>query len=219
MSRFGRRNATFSIRAPSIDQGVDDKVRFTGTLLLAAILILVFHPTEAHALKCKQLPSVEVKYEKYDGIILAHVEDIVQTEEYRQVDLKVLNSFKAIDDRTLTIYEDANWGPSNLEEENLYYLLQTDRGWENPICSPTERVDYAKEDLEFLTNKEISLQPPPTPIIVTTKVTQQVQQVVEEPEISPQSTRSSPYWWYLTGAASLLLLLGYGFRRLLTRNK
>jgi len=188
-------------------------MRFAGKLLLTAILAFVFHPADGHALKCKALPSSEVKYEKYDGIILAQVEDIVQTAEYRQVGLKVLKSYKGIDDRTVTIYEDVDWGPSNVGEENLYFLLQTDRGWENPRCSPTDRADYAGEELEFLSDKELPLQPVPAPITETADVTRHVQQAAVEPEIGKQSTRLSLRWWHLTGFAGLLILLGLGLRR------
>lgn len=195
-------------------------MRLTSVVFLAVFLLFALNPTNAFALKCKALPSVEAKYEKYDGIIIGYVEDIVQTDETKRVDLKVLKSYKGIDDATLTIQEDVTWGPSNLGEENLYFLIQTDKGWENPLCAPTEKVGNASEELEYLRDKEISLKT----ISASTNNTSRLSfepVVAETTGITGVSSDNSSTnkWIFILSGACILVLLGLGIKRFVKRGK
>ncbi|SDC91930.1 hypothetical protein SAMN02799630_01721 [Paenibacillus sp. UNCCL117] len=127
-------------------------------LLIAALLIPA---SKSWALSCAQLPSVAAAYESYDGVILAHVENVALKKDSNQVRLTVNKSFKGVDSATLIVGEDITWGslwgPSEPGEDYVFFLRQKDGQWENPLCAPTKKASEASEELEFLKDKELPL--------------------------------------------------------------
>ncbi|WP_438347947.1 hypothetical protein ACP8HI_20125 [Paenibacillus sp. FA6] len=132
------------------------------TVLVSIFLILMASPTTAYALSCVEMPTGEQGYEEYDGIIIGQVEDVVREKEDNIIKLKVIKSFKKIEEEQLSVKENVTWGslrgPSEIGEEYLYYLRESDNGWENPLCSPTMKVADATEEFIFLKDKEVPIQ-------------------------------------------------------------
>ncbi|WP_020617438.1 hypothetical protein [Paenibacillus daejeonensis] len=138
------------------------------SLLSVAILAPGFGflpaPT-AHALSCVGF-TVEEAYERYEAVIVGQVDAMErygETGEYNQTEVTVLRSFKTIEDRQLSVLEDAFWGAGFASSEvgghYLMYLNKTDDGWEQPLCSPGMLIEHKVEDLKWLEDKEIPLQP------------------------------------------------------------
>ncbi|WP_150266002.1 hypothetical protein [Paenibacillus tepidiphilus] len=132
------------------------------TLLLLLLLPTVLPVEQASALSCVEPLTDEKAYEHYDGIIVGHVEKSVTADQWtNQVTVTVLRSFKSITERTLVLNEDSSWGaingPSEVGEDYLFFLRQTDSGWENPLCSPSKEADNAAGKLAFLADKELEL--------------------------------------------------------------
>jgi len=135
--------------------------------LLAIFIVLMISPTTTYALKCVEMPTGEQGYEEYDGIIVAYVEDVVRKKDDNIIKLKVIKSFKKISEEQISVKENITWGslwgPSEIGEEYLYYLRETDSGWENPLCSPTMKVAEAANELTFLQDKEVVIKKNSTP--------------------------------------------------------
>ncbi|NQX70905.1 hypothetical protein HQN90_32710 [Paenibacillus alba] len=127
-------------------------------LLLLLFGLLFLFPTNTYALSCAQLPSIEQAYENYDAVVIAYVDDIVRKRQSNEIQLTVLNSFKGIQDRKLVMEEDMTWGTSERGTQYLYFLRKKDGGgWENPLCSPMQKVTSAAKALDFLKEKEIAV--------------------------------------------------------------
>ncbi|OAB36719.1 hypothetical protein PMSD_10365 [Paenibacillus macquariensis subsp. defensor] len=127
--------------------------------LVSIFIVLMISPTTTYALKCVEMPTGEQGYEEYDGIIIGRVEDVIRKKDNNIIKLKVIKSFKKISEEQISLKENITWGslrgPSEIGEEYLYYLRQTDSGWENPLCSPTMKVAEAANELTFLQDKEV----------------------------------------------------------------
>jgi len=126
-------------------------------LLLGALFPLYSAPT--YALSCVEPPPVEEAYKKYDGVIVARVDEVMRQKEWTEVKLTISKSFKGIEQTNISVVEDLTWGslwgPSKPGEEYLFFLKKMDAGWENPLCSPTRKVADASKELAFLKDKEI----------------------------------------------------------------
>ncbi|MEC0089461.1 hypothetical protein [Paenibacillus macquariensis] len=135
--------------------------------LVSILIVLMISPTTTHALKCVEMPTGEQGYEEYDGIIVGHVEDVVRKKDNNMIKLKVSKSFKKISEEQILVKENITWGslrgPSEIGEEYLYYLRESESGWENPLCSPTMKVAEAANELTFLQDKEIVINRISTP--------------------------------------------------------
>ncbi|MOA05000.1 hypothetical protein D3C78_1245790 [compost metagenome] len=133
-------------------------------LMLAFMLLIMnqMNPTEAHALSCAEMPSVQEAYDQYDGIVVGRVDKVIFKQESNEVRLAISKSYKGIDQQSLSVEENptwgALWGPSEVGEEYLFFLQQTDGGWENPLCSPSMKTASASKELGFLKDKEIPIQ-------------------------------------------------------------
>lgn len=133
-------------------------------LMLMSVLFVVVQPTNTFALSCATLLGVEEAYEKYDGVVVGQVDDVVQKTNNNEVELTVMQSFKGVEDATLTVKENITWGAlmgsSEVGEKYLFFLSQTDGEWENPLCAPTVKVAGAAAELEYLKEKEILIPNP-----------------------------------------------------------
>lgn len=132
--------------------------------LLAPGLGFMHAPT-AHALSCVGF-TVEEAYERYEAVIVGQVDAMERydgTGEHNQTEVTVLRSFKTIEDRQLSVLENATWGAgfasSEVGGQYLMYLNKTADGWEQPLCSPGMLIEHKTEDLKWLEDKEIPLKP------------------------------------------------------------
>ena len=136
------------------------------SLLSVALLAPGFgfmHAPNAHALSCVGF-TVEEAYERYEAVIVGQVDAMERyggTDEHNQTEVTVLRSFKTIEDRQLSVLENATWGAgfasSEVGGQYLMYLNKTADGWEQPLCSPGMLIEHKTEDLKWLEDKEIPL--------------------------------------------------------------
>lgn len=137
--------------------------------LLALFILLLLPARSSFALSCAELPTAEKAYAYYDGIVIGHVDKVSTGADgaSNELQITVSHSFKTITERTLVLKENSTWGalngPSKAGEDYLFYLKQTDSGWENPLCSPSAKVSSDSVTPDFLKDKEIELQPLPSP--------------------------------------------------------
>lgn len=128
-------------------------------LLCLAILFLMIQPSKTQALSCAY-SSPEEAYQNYDAIIVGSVKQVDSEENVNHVQITVTNSYKGMTPKELTILENATWGsawgPSVAGETYLFYLIHTENGWENSLCSPSRRLIDAQDDLAFL-NKQLPI--------------------------------------------------------------
>ncbi|OAB45317.1 hypothetical protein [Paenibacillus glacialis] len=130
-------------------------------VLVSIFIVLMISPTTTYALSCVEMPTGEKGYETYDGIIIGQVEDVIREKDNNVIKLKVIKSFKKIEDEQISVKENITWGslsgPSEIGDEYLYYLKEGVFGWENPLCSPTMRIADSAEELTFLQDKEVPI--------------------------------------------------------------
>jgi len=128
-------------------------------LLGLTILFLLLQPAQAQALSCVSLPSPQEAYLQYDAIVVGSVKQVKSDGGMNRVLLTVTSSYKGVEQKELTVMENATWGavsgPSVVGETYLFYLTHTADGWENPLCAPSRRIADAQEDLAFLQGKEL----------------------------------------------------------------
>ncbi|MNC19462.1 hypothetical protein D3C75_673950 [compost metagenome] len=174
------------------------KRRIKGPLLILVLLAVLYpqHSRHTSALSCEVIYSVEMIYEKYDGVILAKVQKVSrEKDDSNQVRVQVLKSYKGVTDASLTLTESSGfgsfWGLSEKGQTYLFYLKKNETGWENPLCSPTLKQGDAVKELAFLEGKELPLNG------------------VSE----PSGTSGGTVWLVTSGALCLSGLLGYGIYR------
>jgi hypothetical protein len=134
-----------------------------GLAFFSLVNILFGAPTPAVALSCARIPPVETAFENYEGVVVGQVDAAIRQDELDVVRLTVTvsQSFKGIKESKITITENATWGSlygqSMVEEAYLFFLMENEGEWENPLCAPTKQVSAASEELEYLKNKELPL--------------------------------------------------------------
>jgi len=134
-------------------------------VLLVAVMLAywLMQPGQAMALECVQPGTLEERYQKHDGIIVAEVLEVAKGKSKHKIKLNVKQSFKGVEVDHITIQEDQYWEKDHREsqegEEYLYYLKNIDGKWENQLCSPTGKLSLAGVELDYLKDKEIQLQP------------------------------------------------------------
>jgi hypothetical protein len=168
-------------------------------LITAGLLAILSSqpPRFASALSCQMILSIEMNYEKYDGVILAKLMKVTHAEdEPPVVQVRVLQSYKGVTDSRLSIRGLPFWGqPSQEGQTYLFFLNKTEAGWEYPVCSPiSPEENMTAWELAFLKGKEIPL--------------------TEVPESS-----SRRVWMISGGALCLIALLGYGSYRYIRRHE
>lgn len=171
--------------------------------LLLLILIVTLQPGQVSALSCASLLSVDKAYEEYDGVIVGYVEDITRTSKSNELQLKVVTSYKGVEDAGIRVAENITWGaldgPSEKSEEYLFFLKKKDGGWENPLCAPTKKKADASAELAYLKGKEIQLK--------TTAVQ----------ESAPIETKSTNWTLIIAILTVVLGVITYGLIRYLKR--
>lgn len=120
-------------------------------------LFFVLQVPPAYALSCIEPPPIEETYKQYDGIVIAEVVSIQRDTHVNRLELHVTTSYKGIQETSIEVQEDITWGTSKAGEIYLFFLRQTDHGWEHPLCSPTQTADQAAGKLAYLEGKEIPL--------------------------------------------------------------
>ncbi|GEM_PF-3249928 len=137
----------------------------------ALVVLLIGHlqSAPAMALSCAEFPPIEEAYEQYDGLIVGLVDEVSgKNDEYNEVKVTVQRSFKGVEADQVTMLENPTWGnlngPSEVGEEYLFFLRLTDSDqWENPLCSPSMKVDAAGEELAYVQDKELPITTEPVP--------------------------------------------------------
>lgn len=192
-------------------------------VLLVTMFFVFLLPSNVMALSCVEPPSIEEAYEKYDGVIMGQVEDVTWNKQSNQIKLKVIKSYKGIDENSLLIEENITWGslwgPSEVGKEYLYFLRQTESGWENPLCSPTKKVADTSDELRYLKDKEITLKTVPDTTEPPSDNMKHIEPIVSD-EVNKDDPSPSTNWTViiLIGAA-LLIVLGIVIFRLVRRGK
>lgn len=126
-------------------------------------LLISKYPVNVSALSCAELPTVEGAISKYDGVVVARVDKVVEQRDNNLITLTIERSFKGITQEKLKIEENKTWGslsgPSEVGSEYLFFLNQRDAAtWENPLCSPTKLFfEVTSEELDLLSTTEIEL--------------------------------------------------------------
>lgn len=123
----------------------------------------VMQPGYALALTCLEPGTIEQKYQDYDGIILAEVTEVKAGKTQLIVQLEIKKSFKGVEVDRLSIleevYKDSDSRQSKEGKEYLYFLKNVDGQWEHKLCSPTIKSAVAADELDYLKDKEMKLQP------------------------------------------------------------
>lgn len=119
-------------------------------------------PDRASALSCAAPRSIEESYANYDAVVVANVDEVKERRSSKELKLTVLESYKGLEERNVTVTEDFTWGTSQRGTQYLFFLKKKDGAWENPLCSPTKMAVSAAQELAFLKDKEIPLPDPKT---------------------------------------------------------
>ncbi|WP_438491518.1 hypothetical protein [Paenibacillus sp. IHBB 3054] len=194
----------------------------------AALLVLLFTlflpAPSTSALSCVQLLSMEAAYDTYDGVVIGHVEDVVQTSHNNQIHMTIVRSFKAITEPSLLVDENMAWGamngPSEEGRDYLFFLKQKDGKWENPLCSPSVKISDAYVDLEFLKDKEISFSPSPSPALSPAAESPSAASAANAgAEPAAGQAGDSRHLWIAAGIAGVGLITGLFLLCYFKRNK
>lgn len=120
-----------------------------------------FYLADTYALSCVEMPPIEKAYEKYDAIIVGHVDKVIRHKDRNEVKITISRSFKGIKQDNIAVDENITWGalngPSEVGEDYLFFLKSEEGRWSNPLCAPTMKIAEASEQLEFLQSKEIPM--------------------------------------------------------------
>lgn len=186
--------------------------------LLVVILFLFVNPPNAMALSCVAAPAIEEAYEKYDGIITASVEDVIRKKENNQIKLKVIRSFKGIEEASVLVSENMTWGaldgPSEIGEQYLFFLRQKEGVWENPLCSPSLKVADASDKIDYLQAKEIILKATASPTITPTPTASPIDTLAAPPLNEEKGSFTFELnWLVILILGCLVLIIGYGIVR------
>jgi hypothetical protein len=175
--------------------------------LLLLVLIITLQPGQVNALSCASLPSIDKAYEEYDGVIVGYVEDMTRNSKSNVLQLKVVTSYKGVEDAGIKVAENITWGsldgPSVKGEEYLFFLRKKDGGWENPLCAPTKKKIDASAELAYLKDKEIPLKS----IAVQESTT----------ESAPEEIKSMNWTLIIAILTVVLGVIAYGMIRYLKR--
>lgn len=135
--------------------------KFMLMMLLVSFIIPQLSMQEASALSCASRMSIEEAYDYYSGIVVAKVDKLVERSEYNELQITVSKSYKGVTESKIILAENKTWGaingPSIVGEEYLFFLKEHGVGWENPLCSPSEKTSTMSKELEFLKDKEMEI--------------------------------------------------------------
>lgn len=107
-------------------------------LLISLLAICLFAiPGQTFALSCAEPSPIPVAYDEYDAVLIGSVEEINQQNGVVKLIINVEKSFKGVQDRVITVSEDATWGESQKNAAYLFFLTKENEKWKHPLCSPT----------------------------------------------------------------------------------
>ena len=126
--------------------------------LIALFLISLFLlPKHSLALSCVEPSPPNIAYNEYDAVVIGTVEKIKDRSHLKTLTIRVDKSFKAVDQKVITVKEDGTWGESQLNASYLFYLNKEGGKWVHPLCSSTTgNTDIADEF--FADKEEITLE-------------------------------------------------------------
>lgn len=128
-------------------------------LILVFLLSLFLMPNQSLALSCAEPSSVEIAYDEYDAVLVGKVKDINHNNNTKTLIIEVGKSYKGVETKAITVYEDSTWGESQKNAEYLFFLNQEGGEWIHPLCSPTthntELADEVYADKEEVTLQEV----------------------------------------------------------------
>lgn len=130
------------------------------------LMILVFFtslfmvPNQSSALSCSEPSSMDVEYDEYDAVLIGTVVGIESNNTNKKLAIEVSKSFKGVNKKTVTVFEDITWGEIQENGTYLFFLKKDGEKWYHPLCSPTtHNTDLAAE--YFAGEEEITLQDVP----------------------------------------------------------
>lgn len=130
------------------------------------LMILVFFtslfmiPIQSSALSCPEPSPVDVAYDEYDAVLIGTIEDIESNNTNKELTIEVDQSFKGVDKKTVSVFEDITWGESRENGTYLFFLKKDGEKWYHPLCSPT--THNTELAAEYLADKqEVTLQDVP----------------------------------------------------------
>ena len=130
------------------------------------LIILVFFtslfmvPIQSIALSCPEPSSVDFAYDEYDAVLVGTVAGIESNNTNKKLTIEVSKSFKGVNKKTITVFEDITWGESQENGTYLFFLKKDGEKWYHPLCSPTTyNTDLAAE--HFADSEEIILKEVP----------------------------------------------------------
>lgn len=117
-------------------------------------LIFIITPSKTNALSCIMPPPIEERFEHIDAIVIAKVEEIKKgSSQTNDIILNISKSYKGINEKTITMKENVDWGVSVVGEEYLLFLQKTEDAWVNSSCY-SMLAKHADVELKFLKNKQ-----------------------------------------------------------------
>lgn len=175
-------------------------------LTMWSMLFLMSSPPVL-ALSCVAT-SVEEAYELYDAVVIGEVEQTMERENnVRELHIRVTRTYKGMEDGPVDrveVLENATWGGgwgiSAEGSEMLYFLEQSEKGWKNPLCSPTRPIqDVSSADFTFLEKAAVHGQ--------LEKTTAQGQDTVLSESKAERSSISQASY----GIIGVIVLVGIGY--------
>lgn len=126
-------------------------------MILVFLLSLFLMPNQSLALSCAEPSSVEIAYDEYDAVLVGEVKDINHNNNTKMLIIEVGKSYKGVETKTITVYEDITWGESQKNAEYLFFLNLDAGKWIHPLCSPTtHKTELA--DVAYVDKEEVVLQ-------------------------------------------------------------
>ncbi|QHJ72144.1 hypothetical protein [Planococcus halotolerans] len=128
-------------------------------MILVFLTSFVLMPAQSFALSCAEPSPVKIAYDEYDAVLVGEVKDINRNNNMKMLIIEVGKSYKGVETKTITVYEDITWGESQKNAEYLFFLNQDAGKWIHPLCSPTthktELADEAYAEKEEVVLQEV----------------------------------------------------------------
>lgn len=126
--------------------------------IIGLIFLTIILPNgKSEALSCAESPPPEIAFERYDGVIKGTVKAIEEKRKENVLTVHVSKSYKGVAQNIIAVEEDSMWGESRINEDYLFYLMQEDGKWTNPLCSQTTNSPFAANGF-LIGQKEIALE-------------------------------------------------------------
>lgn len=117
-------------------------------MIITLLLALFAFPTQSFALSCAEPPSLKEAFDQYDGVILGKVLSVKEGNKTKELVVEVDKSFKGVQQKYISVKEDADWGTSQVNFSYLFFLSDEAGQWKHPLCSPTtNNIVIASQEL------------------------------------------------------------------------